>query len=351
MLSKRINSIESVRFIAAFAVICIHYFNEKGNSLLIVNQISRFAVPFFFVVSGFFLAEKLKKEDKFIVYWKYFKKLLFLYLAWQLIYFINPPRGDIYIYGFAKAYSKKFHGVFGSSWEYFFQHADVIFRGFAQHLWFFASLAITTLYFFLFRLKRVYLMVAISAVLYVIGALTKAYMNSKIGIPVESMRIHMSGYWYGFPDKFNTNNLIFFSALPFSLGVMLSAKNIRVALMPAILILLVGYALHFTEVWYLGQIKLKQRVDYGFSTFLMGLGFFLVAKAKFKPLEFNWLANLGKYSLGIYAMHVLIANYLYELIFVHIKPYPTIFFCLTILVACTLVTFILSKIPVVKKLL
>lgn len=338
-MTKSNNSIESMRFIAAFAVILIHYFYPKekdfGDLGLIVNQCARFAVPFFFIVSGYFLAEKLKQGDKPIVYLNYIKKVLILYIAWQLIYFINPPHGEIYIRGFWKAYSNKLHSVIDQRWDY------VIFKGWSQHLWFFLSLALTVGVFFLFRLKRIYLLVVIAFILYIIGALTKTYAKSKIGIQVESL---------GFPKKFNTNNLIFFSALPFSLGVLWSVKSIRVTLLPAILILIVGYALHFTEVWYLGQIKLKQRMDYGFSTFLMGLGVFLVALNRPKLLEFKLMANLGKYSLGIYAIHILMANYLSEFIFVHYKPYLFITLPIATLIVCTMVTFILSKIPVVKKI-
>src|SRR5688500_16208409 len=200
-------SIESLRYIAAFAVICIHYFYPKNDDLtLVVNQWARFAVPFFFVVSGFFLAEKLKKDDKPIVYWKYFKKCLSLYLAWQLIYFLNPPLGDIYIYGIKKAYTLKLNSVWGQTWDY------VIFKAFAQHLWFFASLSLTVIYFFFFRLKRVYLMLGISIVLYIIGALTKAYAGSRYGIKVGNIQfpfhIYWEKIWLGVPNKFNTNNLI-----------------------------------------------------------------------------------------------------------------------------------------------
>ena len=290
-ISKRNNSIESMRFIAAFAVILIHYFypSEKnfGSLALIINQIARFAVPFFFIVSGYFLAEKLKKTDTPIVYWNYIKKVVILYVAWQLIYFINPPHGEIYIRGFWTAYNKKLHLVTNQRWDY------IVFKGWSQHLWFFLSLGLTVAVFFLFRLKRIYVWVIIAAILYIIGALTTSYAKSRLGIPVQ---------WLGLPKKFNTNTLIFFSALPFSLGVLWSVKSIRITLLPAILILVAGYALHFTEVWYLGHIKLKQRIDYGFSTFLMGLGVFLVALNRPKILEFKFPANLGKYSLGIYAM-------------------------------------------------
>jgi surface polysaccharide O-acyltransferase-like enzyme len=356
-IAGRNYSIESVRFIAAFAVICIHYFYPKDKDLcLVVNQWARFAVPFFFIVSGFFLAEKLKKGDLPIVYWKYFKKTFFLYVAWQLIYFINPPLGDIYIYGFKKAYLLKLNEVTKQTWDY------IIFKAFAQHLWFFASLSLTVGYFFLFRLKRVYLMLCISIVFYIIGALTKAYARSAYGLDVGrlefSIPLYWEKYWMGIPDKFNTNNLIFFSALPFSLGVLFSAKNIQVKLPIAILILIIGYGLHAFEIWELGQLKLKQRVDYVFSTVLMGLGVFLVAKARFKPLEWKPLASLGKYSLGIYAIHILVANWIgYSIIsftgpsFIKIyTTYSYLFLPFGTLVVSTAVTFILGKIPLLKRL-
>src|SRR5262245_58513095 len=118
-MSNRNNSIESVRYIAAFAVICIHFFYPKNKELtLVVNQWARFAVPFFFVVSGYFLAERLKNNDKPLVYWRYLKKIFFLYIAWQFIYFIDPPLGQIYIYGFKKSYLDKLHQVTSQNWEY-----------------------------------------------------------------------------------------------------------------------------------------------------------------------------------------------------------------------------------------
>ena len=329
-------SIESARYIAAFAVICIHYFYPKNETLtLVVNQCARFAVPFFFTVSGYFLAEKLKGNDRFSIYWKYVKKIFFLYIAWQFIYFIDPPYGEIYIRGFWKAYSNKLHQVTDQNWEY------IIFKGWSQHLWYFASLCLTVIYFFLFRLKRVYLMVGISALLYMVGALTHAYARSRLGIPTT---------WLGLPPKFNTNNLIFFSAFPFSLGVLLSARPVHIGLWPSIIILLLGVALHFTEIWFLGHIKLKQRVDYGFTTFIMGVGVFLVAKNHFKPLEWKALASLGKFSLGIYAMHVLVATYLYNYLFIHYKDYLYITRPMATLIACTLITWGMSKVPVLKKL-
>jgi len=337
-------TIESLRFIAAFAVICIHFFYPKNKDLtLVINQWARFAVPFFFMVSGYFLAQKLKKDDQPIVYFQYIKKVLVLYLAWQFIYFINPPLGDIYIYGIKKAYVLKLNTFIHQRWDL------IAFKGFAQHLWFFASLSLTVVYFFIFRLKRVYLMLAVSILLYIIGALTKAYVKTSIGVDPKLL---------GLPDKFNTNNLIFFSALPFTLGVLFSIKNWTINIWIAFTVLIIGYTIHATEVWWLGTQKLHQRVDYVFSTILIGLGVFMVGLARFKPLEWKPLSVLGKYSLGIYGMHALVSLWIYT-IFQKILSendmgvflsYKYIFLTIGTLIVSTGITYILSKTPILKKL-
>ena len=77
---KRINSIESLRLTAAFAIILIHYFDAQTVVKTIVDQLARFAVPFFFTISGYFLAEKLKQNNKPVIYCNYFKKILLIYL-------------------------------------------------------------------------------------------------------------------------------------------------------------------------------------------------------------------------------------------------------------------------------
>lgn len=331
-------SIESIRFIAAFAVICIHYFYPKHKELgLIVNQWARFAVPFFFVASGYFLGEKLKVNDKPIIYWNFIKKLLILYVGWQLIHFLIIPTiwDEIYLRGFLKAYKKQLFSVIHQRWDL------LLFRGWSQHLWFFFSLAQTAILFFLFRTKRIYWFVGVGAILWIVGALTKAYAKSTLGINVQTL---------GLPKNFNTNNLIFFSSLPFGLGLLLSIKSIRFSLIGSLIILLAGYALHSLEIWYLGQIKLKQRVDYVFSTFLIGVGAFLVGLARFKPLDWKMLGSLGKYSLGIYAMHIIVANYLYIYLLWRWKEYNYILIPICALLVCTVITFIISKIPVLKKL-
>lgn len=78
-MTKRINSIDILRFIAAFVVVCIHtsYF-AKEYAL----PIMRFAVPVFFAVSGYFYcsADVFKKKSQI-------KHILFLSVFSVLFYF------------------------------------------------------------------------------------------------------------------------------------------------------------------------------------------------------------------------------------------------------------------------
>ena len=96
-MKERVKSIESLRFIAISAVILIHTttrtleasgFDVVGFSwTLFLNQISRFAVPLFFIISGFVLEINAREEN----YWSFlkrrFSKILFPYIIWSFFYY------------------------------------------------------------------------------------------------------------------------------------------------------------------------------------------------------------------------------------------------------------------------
>lgn len=78
-------------------VVFIHA-NEAKNEIvtnIVVNCFSGFAVPFFFIVSGFFFEKGLSKStNKKSYLFNYERKLFFLYLFWQLV---NLPT-NIFMY-------------------------------------------------------------------------------------------------------------------------------------------------------------------------------------------------------------------------------------------------------------
>lgn len=98
------SAIDLFRIIAAVLVVMIHANTTKSNSFfnLFNYSFTSIAVPFFFLVSGFFFQrglEKSRNKRTFIL--NYEKKLLILYLCWMII---SLP---ILITGYTSLYSDK----------------------------------------------------------------------------------------------------------------------------------------------------------------------------------------------------------------------------------------------------
>lgn len=78
--TERISSIDTIKFIAAIAVIVIH-FAPDGLFGRMSQVISRFAVPYFFMVSGYFIANKdvvaINRTIKKMVYITFFASIFY----------------------------------------------------------------------------------------------------------------------------------------------------------------------------------------------------------------------------------------------------------------------------------
>jgi len=92
------SAIDSMRVVAILAVICIHSttriletnsFNIQGFSLpFFLNQVSRFAVPLFFMISGFVLEINFPYHQNYLSYLKKrFSRIFLPYFFWSIIYY------------------------------------------------------------------------------------------------------------------------------------------------------------------------------------------------------------------------------------------------------------------------
>ncbi|HBN5911601.1 TPA: acyltransferase family protein [Morganella morganii] len=97
-MTRNIN-IDITKFIMSLLVITIHFDYQSGVFItqFIINELSRIAVPFFFIISGFFLIPITEK--KLHVNW--LVKILMIYISWSLVYFIylkyfSNDRGGAY---------------------------------------------------------------------------------------------------------------------------------------------------------------------------------------------------------------------------------------------------------------
>lgn len=96
---ERNQSIDCFKFAAAVLIVAIHtgLFSDVDQRLnfFVVNYLCRMAIPFFAVVTGYFLTKKLEFDNKLErnstnvgFYWKYTKKTAILYVTWSIIYLI-----------------------------------------------------------------------------------------------------------------------------------------------------------------------------------------------------------------------------------------------------------------------
>lgn len=298
----RVISFDLLRTIAIFAVIVIHaqpfserHFPEPGYRYLEVflNQGSRFAVPFFFVLSGYFFGKKLAQSTQSgDVFLGYARRLLFIFLFWSAIYVLVPS--DILglmQYGYLKLTYWKVQKLVSDP-------IALVLQGGRIHLWFVVSLIMALAFVSLVvkcNLRR--FLIPLGVVLYIAGLLGGSYSVTSLG----------------FQAPFNTRDGPFFSTILVAVGYWLSLRQeIRVSLRFALWVAGAGMALHFAEVfglWRFYDVSPLQP-DYVLGTLVWGIGMMLIAVA---TRHIQWgtrLARAGEYTLGIYVVHLLFVDML-----------------------------------------
>lgn len=166
---KRIESIDFMKFFAAFAVVLIHansfmqvpLFGMTGEEIdLIIESGARFAVPFFFMAGGYFLGNRLNWPSVK----KYVGKLLKLYFFWTLFYFVF----DILVLFLEKASLQEY---LSENWS----PSAILYFGnptSAPHLWYLPAVIWSALVLFLFaRANLVEFLWVMSFALNIVGIL------------------------------------------------------------------------------------------------------------------------------------------------------------------------------------
>lgn len=90
LLTSKYNSIDFAKFLLAFFVVAIHtepLITCKNYFVLsIYDSVVRLAVPFFFIVCGYFIGKKFDGRNDTMIIYKQIKKILKMYLFWTIIY-------------------------------------------------------------------------------------------------------------------------------------------------------------------------------------------------------------------------------------------------------------------------
>lgn len=214
-------AVDYFRLIFAIGIVALHLKPLHDiNSLLnyfLTHVLTRLGVPFFFLVSGFFLQKKL---DDFEKVKSYLVRLLQLYLVYTLLYLPQI------VYGYIKGEDSFIHNALAFV-------RNFIFVGSYTQLWYFVGLMVATLllYWFVNKLKFSDKQItAIVVILYVIGTIMNAYiqpLKKSINLPASQFAAVDKRYlllWLYFKVFDTTRNGIFFG-LPYLFFGYLIAKN------------------------------------------------------------------------------------------------------------------------------
>jgi surface polysaccharide O-acyltransferase-like enzyme len=343
---NRIQGVDVVKLIAITGVIVIHaapfseMSAEKGiyrQLEILLNQSSRFAVPFFFIISGYFFGTKERYDKPKIISNTVVtvKRLFLIFLAWNVIYILPYNVGAIYEYGLSGPFKVAY-------WHLISLTSDpvrLIFHGTKAHLWFLAGLIWAVSFTGLFRYWGLYRSAfIIAAGLYLIGLLGHSYSDSPLGI-------HFN---------FDIRNHIFFSTIFFITGYQLAHFKPGPSWFPmGIAAFAFGVATHFTEIYVLWMLygTDPDMHSYTIGTYVMGIGITVAALSNNRLLNIEALAKMGRYVLGIYVIHYIFVDILSPVSQMVSSPLWEIVKVIVILLLSTIAAILLSKNKYTKRII
>ena len=185
-IKQRNNSIDCFRYFCALLVVIIHahpfaYFSDELNSISI-DYFTRIAVPFFFMVSGYYFTKKIIANKANLK--AYLLSILGIYAFWSVVYAVKANLSNI----------KKHHIDMKIVKNVLI---GFLFKGTSEHLWYIPSLmlAIIVLY-VVYRLKIRKALYAYSILAFTVACFGFSY-NTSVGskIPVLSTLYASQNYF------------------------------------------------------------------------------------------------------------------------------------------------------------
>lgn len=295
-------AIDIARYVSALLVVAIHVYpfadlSETFNTYFIAI-ICRLAVPFFFVISGYFFFRKLKKDDyegnldKLKAYlWRIGK----IYLIWTVIYLPYT------IWNYVSA---------GLSWQSLLSWIrDFFLNGSYYHLWFLPAMMLgMAIVWYLYEKKGMGFTLKVSLGLYFIGYLINIYAPIWESLPYVSIL-------YGFFTKtlVTARDGFFFAPMFLSIGLLL-ARTRRVKARASGTAFAISMLLLCAEVAIYGHFGLLRDLSCMFLMLVPAV-FFMTSLLLVVRMPYHPRYRLLRYdSLLIYTSHILFARLLLMLL-------------------------------------
>ena len=297
--SRKIASLELGRIISMLAIVVLHshimlsgpLFNDTPWFGYIIDQLMRFAVPFFFITSGYLIAPKLT-QTPFRTLKNYSLPLLKIWVIWSIICLLMPFNWEVLA---TQGYLAERSGY----WGWLMQNPlNTLLEGGLIHLWFIPGLIFAVGIVALcvhYNLTRLLPLIAI--ILYVYGLAGGSYVK-------------LTEIW----TPFFTRNGPFFSTIMVWIGFEIRTRNFSLSFKAATMLALTGLAIHFAEaVWLSGYDVPFNSHDFLLGTPIWGMGLFMLLLNKPHLGDHPLVYGLGDKVLGIYVAHMPIFIILYNL--------------------------------------
>ncbi|SCI82313.1 Serine/alanine racemase [uncultured Clostridium sp.] len=262
------NCIDLTKYICAILVLGVHFISDYGenNINFIFSQgIGRVAVPFFFITSGYFLANRSGDTIKIQTY---LLKIFRLYALWSAIYFPY----ELYMWKLSNSsivldiviYIKNFFLV-----------------GSFIHLWYLLAV-ITAVILIEVLLKKFSInkVLIIGFILYILGMIGDGYYGVLINIPL------LKKIYDFYLSLFETTrNGLFFGMFFISLGYFINIKRVVIKKSISLLFLIMSIFLIIIEIYFMKSENLP--LDYNMYISIIPATFFLFNLTKEIQLKDN----------------------------------------------------------------
>ena len=316
---KRYDSINIMRVICAFLVISLHTSVfasvNLGLNNIVAKGISRIAVPFFFISTGYFMVKNITKNG----YVKGFVKrigLIYLLISLIDIILIMP-----YV-------SMRLSGDFAYKIKYIF------IGGITESLWYIPAIIFAVVLVSIFLKKNwIKPLIVVSILLYIIGLLGDSYFGLIKNTPLEVVINFYNNIFI------NTRNGITFS-IPFvTLGALIAKGNIKLSKNIINICLIVFSIIFALEAYFLNLSSISLDTNMYISLILL------------VPVIFIWLLNMNieinertsnilrEMSLWIYCVHETIML----IVMMYMGSKNTILMFLEVSLISTLIAYLIAR--------
>ncbi len=296
MPKNKITSFEWGRVIAMLAIITIHsqiFMNLPLTGEIpwlgwVSNQISRFAVPFFFILAGYWIQPRLE-SDPWGTLKQYSKPLFVVWISWSFICLILPFNLQLLMDQGYWAERTRYWGFLAQN------PINSFFEGGLVHLWYLPALVMSVALIALIRqLHSTYWLWSVAAILYIYALGAGSY--------------HHITDWTA---PIFTRNGPFFGYLMVLIGHEIRRHRFQFTTKQAIALFCIGFTLHFSEGLWLyvaHQVPLNSH-DFLFGTPIWGLGFFALLQSRPQWGNSEKTLSISPRIFGIYLAHLLIIIY------------------------------------------